>query len=346
MNTESIKVESIRIDGGTQIRSHLDSARVTSYTANYVSGVTMPFPTVFFDGAEYWLADGFHRVAAIKAVGWIDLSADVRAGTRRDAILFAVGANEEHGVPRTNEDKRRAVETLLRDEEWVQWSDRKIAEVCRVGHPLVASVRASVTGISSSEQPRGIIEPRKYVTRHGTPAVMNTKNIGKTPKCTDCGESDAAKFYTHPKNPSGYQRRCKQCDNAKRMENARRNNTGVETPKSSERLAIDENKETVRRLTEEGCTTSDIVERTGLKKPFVHHVRQEIRGPKRVLVGAIQDAEVIAHSWTSWSTRFDPRWASAPTDDKDALISALAKCRTAATKIIKLLKSESEGENK
>jgi hypothetical protein len=39
--------------------------------------------------------------------------------------------------PRTNEDKRRAVETLLRDEEWAAWSDRKIAKVAGFAELLI-----------------------------------------------------------------------------------------------------------------------------------------------------------------------------------------------------------------
>ena len=60
----------------------------------------------------------------------------VRAGTRRDAILFAVGANGDHGLRRTNEDKRRSVLVLLRDEEWGAKSDRWIATQAGVSNRL------------------------------------------------------------------------------------------------------------------------------------------------------------------------------------------------------------------
>jgi hypothetical protein len=55
-----------------------------------------------------------------------------------DAVLFSCGANAAHGVPRTNEDKRRAVLKLVQDAEWAHWSDREIAKGCNVAHPLVA----------------------------------------------------------------------------------------------------------------------------------------------------------------------------------------------------------------
>ncbi|RMD90366.1 MAG: streptomycin biosynthesis regulator, partial [Alphaproteobacteria bacterium] len=68
-------------------------------------------------------------------------------------ILHACGANSSHGLRRTNADKRRAVETLLRDEEWSQWGDRKIARKCAVHHSFVAKIRRELTGAIASEAP-------------------------------------------------------------------------------------------------------------------------------------------------------------------------------------------------
>jgi hypothetical protein len=99
-------------------------------------------------------------------------AADAGQGTRRDAILYSVGANETHGLRRTNEDKRRAVLTLLSDGEWSKWSDREIARLCAVGHQMVAPLRAGLTGRATSE--------RTYTTKHGTTATMNTSAIGKS----------------------------------------------------------------------------------------------------------------------------------------------------------------------
>jgi len=88
---------------------------------------SLPPVVVFYDGTAYWLADGFHRVAAHVKAGRESVLADVRQGHRRDAILHSVGANAAHGLRRTNADKRRAVEILLRDEEWSGWSNVVIA---------------------------------------------------------------------------------------------------------------------------------------------------------------------------------------------------------------------------
>lgn len=103
--------------------------------------------------------------------------ADVRQGPQRDAILYSVGANADHGRARTTDDKQRAVLRLLSDPEWAAWSDREIARHCRVSPPLVATLRPAVTVNSYSEPAERI-----FTTRHGTTATMNTGSIGRRPE--------------------------------------------------------------------------------------------------------------------------------------------------------------------
>ena len=135
----------IELNGGTQSRAELDHSAIESYGDAMQAGVVFPPIIVFYDGEKYWLADGFHRVEAADAAGLEEIDADVRQGTRREAVLFSLGANAHHGVRRTNSDKRRAVHTLLVDDEWKAWSDRKIADTCGVSHTMVAIARRELT---------------------------------------------------------------------------------------------------------------------------------------------------------------------------------------------------------
>jgi hypothetical protein len=134
---EMLAIDLIRGDGATQPRARIDPALVEDYAADMRRGDEFPPVVVFFDGTDRWLADGFHH----RDAGHDDIAADIRQGTRRDAILHSVGANARHGWRRTNEDKRRAVLTLLGDAEWSLWSNREIARRCGVDDHTVATLR-------------------------------------------------------------------------------------------------------------------------------------------------------------------------------------------------------------
>ena len=83
-----LRIADIRTDGGTQSRVQLDWIAVSEYAAAMKDGAQFPPVVVFHDGAEYWLADGFHRVRAAENAGLDTVAADVRQGTRRDAVLY------------------------------------------------------------------------------------------------------------------------------------------------------------------------------------------------------------------------------------------------------------------
>lgn len=138
--TKSINLKTIRVDGGTQSRVALNIDTVAEYGEALDEG-DLPPVVVFFDGSENWLADGFHRYNAYLNKGRASITADVRTGTQRDAVLFSCGANAQHGLQRTNADKHRAVAILLADGEWTKLSDREIAKHCCVSHTYVSGLR-------------------------------------------------------------------------------------------------------------------------------------------------------------------------------------------------------------
>ena len=138
--TDTLQLSQITCDSDVQSRIGVDWIVVDEYAEAMRAGVVFPPVTVFFDGENYWLADGFHRVDAAKKAELQIITIDIHKGTRRDAILFSVGANADHGKRRTNEDKRQSVMRLLEDEEWEKWSDREIARRVKVHHQMVVLV--------------------------------------------------------------------------------------------------------------------------------------------------------------------------------------------------------------
>lgn len=176
-----LDITDIRIDGGTQARAGLDAAIVDEYHILLKQDgfdekfrPVWPFSAplvVFYDGSEYWLADGFHRLEACRKASRLVAPADVRAGTRRDAVLFAAGANSSHGLRRTRSDVRRAIQLLLDDPEWSQWSDREIARQVHCDHKTVGSMRAAASG----EFPQ-----IRTFSRNGKTYEMDTTAIGSS----------------------------------------------------------------------------------------------------------------------------------------------------------------------
>jgi len=139
---KTINIQSIIIDKGTQSRAQISEETVSEYAEAMHGGDQFPPITVFHDGVDYYLADGFHRLHALKRLGKTSIAANVESGTLRDAILFSLSANNNHGLRRSNADKRKCVETLLDDFEWQAMSTREIASLCCVSGQLVEAVKA------------------------------------------------------------------------------------------------------------------------------------------------------------------------------------------------------------
>ena len=107
--------KTIRVDGGTQPRAELLIEVMEDYAEQMRGGVEFPPITVFFDGKDYWLVDGFHRLGAHQRVRPnAAIEADVIQGTQSEAQWYSLGANKTHGLRRTPEDRRRAVQAALR----------------------------------------------------------------------------------------------------------------------------------------------------------------------------------------------------------------------------------------
>jgi len=142
-----LRLPLIRTDAGTQCRAAISEATVAEYAERMIAGDRFPPVVVYLNNTEYLLADGFHRLLARRLAKFERIDAEVRQGTRLDALKFSLSANHRHGLRRTNEDKRHAVEIALR--EFQEWSDRAIAQLCGVTHPSVAAVRRELVNFTS-----------------------------------------------------------------------------------------------------------------------------------------------------------------------------------------------------
>lgn len=176
---ELLALSQINTVSGCQPRAGVSSEVVDDYAALLLSGTKLPPVVVFHDGAEHYLADGYHRFEAHKKIKRSKIPVEIRQGTLRDAILFSLGANQDHGLRRTMGERRRAVEKMLRDEEWGRWSDSRIAEHVGVSQPYVSAIAREI----EPELKHRLKSER--VTKTGR--TINTANIGRKPAAPKTG---------------------------------------------------------------------------------------------------------------------------------------------------------------
>ncbi len=169
MKTWNIPLQRVKLDQAIQPRAALDDEYTEELVNELKNGRMFPPVVVFQDLEDYWLADGFHRYVAHQKAGLGKIKADVRKGGKREAMLHSVSANATHGKRRSNADKRKAALTLLKDKEWSRWTDRFIAEQCRVSQPFVSAIRKELTD-------NGYKFPKKRTTTNGR--KMNVAQIG------------------------------------------------------------------------------------------------------------------------------------------------------------------------
>lgn len=143
MTTRAVGLTEIRIDGGTQVRAAISEAVVAEYAERMGEGVTFPPIVLFHDGSAYHLADGFHRYLASQRVGFTDITADIHAGTKQDALWFGLGANRTNGQRLTMADKRHAI--TLAVETWPERSGAQIADQVGCSPQYVTTIKSGMT---------------------------------------------------------------------------------------------------------------------------------------------------------------------------------------------------------
>lgn len=154
MPVEHIPIAEINRDPTIQQQAGgVSAALVSEYAETIGEWIERAPLTVYREDrlAWIWLADGFHRAEAAARAGLLSVPCVVHPGGYRAALLCACGANAAHGARRTREDRRRAVETLLKDSEWSCWSDRKIAETAGVSPTTVGTLRAQLSNLDSCQ---------------------------------------------------------------------------------------------------------------------------------------------------------------------------------------------------
>lgn len=170
---QEILLESIRTDG-TQSRDTIDKLYVAELVELLNANKKLPHVDVYKDGNDLWLADGFHRFQAHQDAGRRTIRAEVHKGDRAAARWHSIGANQAHGLRRTNADKRKAVTMALEDRPGA--SDALIAQHVGVSDRTVWTVRQHITPTTTPPPPppppsKSIITPHQQLSEGQPPQI-------------------------------------------------------------------------------------------------------------------------------------------------------------------------------
>jgi hypothetical protein len=96
---KQLPIKVLQLDGGTQMRP-LCTETVNRYVSLMSEGVEFPPIEVAYDGKNYWVIDGFHRVTCHERLERPTILANVRQTSLLQARWLACAANSQHGLAR------------------------------------------------------------------------------------------------------------------------------------------------------------------------------------------------------------------------------------------------------
>ena len=150
--TEDIALTDIKVEDEIQQRINTSNPTVNDYAEMIEGGHKFPPLIVYRDpDGNNLLADGFHRFKAYEKAKKESAPCEIREGSRSDAMFYAA-TDANKGVrplPRTRQDKRRAVETVLGLKPG--WTSRQIAEAVDCSHTLVNKVKEDLGNVANGE---------------------------------------------------------------------------------------------------------------------------------------------------------------------------------------------------
>jgi hypothetical protein len=197
-----ISIALIRKDAGAQPRDGLNAETVDEY-AFQMKKRKAKFPPikVVYDGAAYHPYDGYHRLAAYEKLKRTEIPALVIQGTREDAVWYSCQANVENGLPRTVQDKQRAVRTALRHPRGAGLADKDLADHCGVDSKTVSTWRQKMMDDGDLARSGNGTAPAS----EDEPIGDQGSGVGDVPGVGDQGSgvgADQQTFQTDPQSPT------------------------------------------------------------------------------------------------------------------------------------------------
>lgn len=172
-NLRGIKLSEIDIDDLTyQCRTDLDDNAIEDYAGVDPKDFREPIELRWKSDGKYAIISGHHRVRAFQQAGLTSIQAHVYDDlTESDALVKSIKSNEAFGVRLTSQDRRQAVEKLLkalaRENRFL--TTKQIAEWTGMSSPTVERYRKEL--IDNGE----LKEPPTRITAAGTQRAAKNK---------------------------------------------------------------------------------------------------------------------------------------------------------------------------
>jgi len=156
METQNVPVKKIKLVSKYHTRAKLDPKRVTEFAELLTDKEPVNFPPVvlYFDWENYWIADGYARVAAHRMSEFNEINAIVFRGGAKEA--FIAGLTYGHGEQKSRRDKQEGIKKALVDPD-LPWTDKEVAYYCGVSTITVSKFRKEL-GIKAERHKKIEIE--------------------------------------------------------------------------------------------------------------------------------------------------------------------------------------------
>ena len=160
------RVKLTDLDTSVVVRAtRIDPDHLKNMVKAHQRGVEFPPLVVFHDKSDV-LADGQHRREMYLQEGQSHAMAIVLPGGPREAFLYVLQLDQS--LKRTNADKQHCVDALLKDSEWVTWSNAVLADKANVDEKTVAAARRR---LDLQKLPRKSRDGRSYKPRASNPEI-------------------------------------------------------------------------------------------------------------------------------------------------------------------------------
>lgn len=148
----------IEATAATQVsRRQLHKDIIDQYREDLENGAQFPPIDVFLapNTERYILADGFHRLYAHIHAEREQIEVTIHEGEMQDALIFALGANMEHGLRPSRADRRAAVEFALKDPYVGALTRQEIADICHVTKRTVQRIANELAAADPADDANG-----------------------------------------------------------------------------------------------------------------------------------------------------------------------------------------------